>query len=44
MGSMREAVISTDFRYQGEDHDLAITLTARFLHMEESSVRQILEA
>lgn len=44
MGSMRESVISTYFLYQGEDHDLAITLTARFHHMEESSVRQILEA
>ena len=42
VGSMREAVISTYFRYQGEDHDLAITLTARALYLEESTVRQII--
>jgi hypothetical protein len=40
---MREAVINTYTRYEGEDYDLAITLTARVLFLEESSVRQILE-
>jgi hypothetical protein len=40
---MREAVITAYSRYQGEDHDLAITLTARALHLEESTVRQIID-
>jgi len=30
-------------RYEGEDHDLAITLTARTLGVEELVVRRLVE-
>ena len=40
---MADAILSMFHRYEGEDHDLAITLTARMFGVEESVVRQLVE-
>ena len=39
-----ERIIETYTRYAGENHDLAISLTARELYIEEFRVRTIIDA
>ena len=41
---MIESIIRTFERYSGEDHDLAVSLTARALRIDECEVRKILDA
>lgn len=41
---MNELIIQTYQIYRDDDHDLAVSLTARVLRVEESTVRQILES
>lgn len=40
---MIEAIIRSYQRYAGEDHDLAVTLTARALGVDEFIVRNLVE-
>ena len=39
-----ETIIETYARYAGENHDLAISLTAREINIEEYPVRTIIDA
>ena len=41
---MTDAILSIYQRYEGEDHDLAITLTARILGVDELMVRRLVES
>ena len=41
---MTDAILSMFQRYEGDDHELAITLTARILGVDELAVRRLIES